>query len=1005
MPHSRCLFLTIQKDLNIHDMSDNDFIRYLLIIFLFFIFPAGFSQTASVPPHQNGQDWVDSVLNSLTREEMIAQLMIIRANNPNQPYFDVIDGYIRKYNIGGVTFFGGHPKLQARQTNSWQALAKTPLLISIDGEWGPAMRLDSTIAFPYQMTLGAVSNDSLIYNMGLEIAGQCKALGVHLNFAPVVDINSNPANPVIHMRSFGENRDDVARKGIMYMKGMQDGGLLVTAKHFPGHGDTDTDSHSTLPLIKHSRARLDSIETYPFRELIKAGLDGIMIAHLNIPALDSNPHTPSTLSAPIVSGFLREELGFNGLIVTDALDMKGVTLNSNPGEIELEALKAGNDILLLSSNVPVALARISQAVESGEISEELIRERCRKVLAFKYKAGLSEYKPTDVSGIDLELNSPSSEFVARQLFEGAVTILKNDQDLLPLKNLDTLEIASVSIGYNKITPFQERLQYYAPVDHFWLKKEPAESEIMALIAKLKAYDLIIVSLQNTSIWGGKPFGISNQALNFIRQCSTNKKVVLDLFTTPYAISVLDAGMKPAAIVLSYQDHPFMQDISAQVIFGGIPATGKLPVTASVSFPYGSGITTSAFRLKYTIPEELGIQRSWLAPIDSMISESIRKKIFPGCQVYAAKDGKVFYLKAFGHHTYPENTNRVGLFDIYDLASLTKVVATTIAIMRLQNEDKIDIDRKIQDYLPYFRNTTKGSVIIREMMAHQARLKPWIPFYKYTLKDDKLDSAWYRSSPGDDFTARVAENIYIKNDYKYVIYDSIIASKFLPSNSYKYSDLGFYLLPDIVEGISGKSLKQFTEDLFYRPLGLSTLGFQPRYRFGLEHIVPTENDMIFRKQLIHGDVHDPGAAMMGGISGHAGLFSNANDLGIVSQMLIREGSYAGDQYLKSETVREYTSQQFPLNDNRRGIGFDRPLPEYNDDGPCCKSASVLSYGHSGFTGTYMWIDPSNGLTYVFLSNRVYPDAENNKLSSLRIRPKIHQILYDAIEKSANFAPLK
>jgi beta-glucosidase-like glycosyl hydrolase/CubicO group peptidase (beta-lactamase class C family) len=951
-----------------------------------------------------GKRWADSVLHTLTVDEMIAQLMVIRANNPNQPYFDLIDEYITDYNIGGVTFFGGHPRLQAIQTNKWQAMAKTPLLISIDGEWGPAMRLDSMISFPYQMTLGAISDDSLIYRMGLDVARQCKALGVQLNFAPVVDINSNPANPVIHMRSFGENKEDVARKGIMYMKGMQDGGILVTAKHFPGHGDTGTDSHHTLPLISHSKARLDTVETYPFRQLMEAGLDGIMIAHLRIPSLDSASGSASTLSQPIVTGYLRDEMGFDGLIVTDALDMKGATQNNTPGQIELEAFKAGNDILLLSANVPVAISTIRKALESGEINEEMLRERCRKVLEYKYKAGLSQPLKIDIVKLDRVLNDPAIELTVRKLFEQSVTIVRNENSILPLDRLDTLRIASVSIGYGRTTPFQERLQYYTAIDLFSLKKEPSDTEIALLKGQLSSYNLVVISLQNTSIWGGSPYGITSQALKFIRECSASKQVVLDLFATPYALKLLDKATRPAGIVMSYQDHPLAQDLSAQAIFGGITATGRLPVTASTDFPYGTGVVTSATRLKYTIPEELGINRELLAPIDSLVAESIRKKIFPGCQIFAAKDGKVFYIKSFGYHTY-DKILPVGNFDLYDLASLTKVVATTASVMKLEDEGRIDIDKQMQEYLPYLKGTTKGTIILREMMAHQSRLTPWIPFYKYTMKNDGPDSAFYRTGISEGFPVRVADNLYLRKNYDHVIYDSIISSKLLPANSYKYSDLGFYIMPEILENIFNLPFEDYVRKSFYRPLGMSTTGFLPRERFGLNQIVPTEDDKIFRKQLIHGDVHDPGAAMLGGVAGHAGLFSDANDLGIFAQMLIQGGTYGGIQYILPETLDEYTHQQFPLNDNRRGVGFDKPLPDYDDDGPCCRSASPESYGHSGFTGTYLWVDPQNGLTYIFLSNRVYPDAENNRLSSLKIRPKIHQCFYDAIEKSTNFGTNK
>lgn len=992
------LSIFIQKEM----MQIRHFSRYILI-FIFFngFFLRNVAQDTALIYSVPAQKWADSVLSTLTTDEMIGQLMIIRANTPNQPYFDVIDKYIKDYSLGGVTFFGGHPTLMAIQTNHWQSLSRVPLFISIDAEWGPAMRLDSIIAFPYQMTLGAGDNDSLLYRMGLEVAWQCKRLGVQINFAPDVDINSNPANPVIHMRSFGEDRDVVARKGIMYMKGMQDGGLIVTAKHFPGHGDTGTDSHQTLPVVPHSRERLDSVELYPFRKLIDAGLDGIMIAHLFVPSIEKTPNTASTLSPAIVTGLLREELGFKGLIVTDALDMKGVTLNDKPGEIEVKAFEAGNDILLLSANVPEAISQIKAAIQRGEISIDAVKERCRKVLLYKYKAGLNNVQPIETKGLYADLNRPEAELLCREMFEKSVTIVRNENGLLPLQGLDSLRIASVSTGYDTATIFQERLGYYAPVSNYHLKKEPTDAEITRLLTVLQSYNLIILSVQNTSIWGGSPYGISPKIIRFISDVSAQKKVILDLFATPYSLKLIQNQANIGAIIISYQDHPLMQDISAQVVFGGIAAGGKLPVSAGTDFPAGTGVVTHSIRLKYTIPEELGIRRSLLAPVDSIICDAIGKKVFPGCQVWAAKDGKVFYMQSFGNHTYADNIP-VQNTDIYDLASLTKVEATTLAVMRLSDEKRIDIDQTLGYYLPWLKGSNKGGIIIREMMAHQAKLKPWIPFYKATMTNGKPDTAFYREKPSERFPTRVAENMYLVKDYDTVIFDSIRESELLKSSQYKYSDLGFYLLPGIIKNLTGKTIDRYMDSVFYKPLGLATTGYNPRNRFGLDRIPPTENDTVFRFQLVHGDVHDQGAAMLGGVSGHAGLFSDANDLGIIAQMLVQGGNYAGVNYIKPETIGEFTKMQFPLNDNRRGVGFDRPLQDYAVEGPCCKSASQESYGHTGFTGTYVWIDPASRLTFIFLSNRVYPDANNNRLASMNLRPKIHQVFYDAIEKSTIFA---
>ncbi len=944
--------------------------------------------------------WVDSVFNSLSPDERIAQLMVVRANVPWKAYSSEVDKYIKEYNIGGVTFFGGEASRQAIQTNEWQGMAKTPLLISIDAEWGLGMRLDSTMKFPFQMTLGAIRDDSLIYLMGKEIGRQCKRMGIQMNFAPVVDINSNPANPVIHMRSFGENKELVARKGLMYMKGLQDMGIIATAKHFPGHGDTDSDSHLTLPLIKHSKARLDSMELYPFKKLIENGLGGIMVAHLYIPSLEKKKHTPTTLSKSVITGLLKNELGFKGLVVTDALDMKGVTKNDKPGDIEVKALEAGNDILLLSASVPEAIKKIRKAIRKGDLSEDLINERCRKVLHYKYRAGLNDLKPIQLENLYEDLHTASADLLDRELFTEAITLVKNENGLIPLSGLDTLKLASVSLGYGELTHFQDRMAYYAPIDQYSLPKEASEEQMQNLLKKLGNYNMVIVSVQNTSISAPARFGISDQMLKFITSLSGQQKIILDIFASPYALNLFDGLAGIPAIVLSYQEHPLAQDLSAQLIFGGIPALGHLPVSASPSYVFGDGLSSPVIRLKYTIPEELAIDRKDLDPIDSTINECISRNVFPGCQVWAAKDGKVFFMKSYGNQTY-EKPDPVNDFDLYDIASITKIAASVPSVMKLSDEKRLDIDQVLVHYLPYTMNTNKESLVIREMMAHQSRLQPWIPFYQKTLMNGKPDTSIYSPEIKELFPVRVAENLYIRKNYRYEMMDSILKSPLLPTSSYKYSDLGYFFIYQIVQNISNQPFEQYTYQNFYKPLGLSTMGFLPRYRFPLSRLVPTEKDNYFRMQLIHGDVHDPATAMLGGVAGHAGLFSNANDLGVLMEMYLENGSYGGRQYFQASTIKEFTSRQFPLNDNRRGIGFDKPMEEFDENGPNCESASPKSFGHSGFTGCYAWADPENGLVYIFLSNRVYPTETNNKLSQWNIRTNIHQIFYDAIKKSTTF----
>ncbi|MCD4682630.1 MAG: serine hydrolase [Bacteroidales bacterium] len=971
---------------------------FLLILFFFMLFMKveGF---ASLPENDSVADnWVDSVMSSLNLDEMIAQLMMIRTySNKDKAYYTKIENIIKTYNIGGLCFFQGGPVRQAKLTNHYQPVAKTPLLIAIDAEWGLGMRLDSTFSFPFQMTIGAIKDNNLVYDMGTEIARQLKMLGVHINFAPVIDINNNPLNPVINSRSFGENRNDVADKGIAYMKGLQDNGIIATAKHFPGHGDTDSDSHYTLPIINQTTERLDSLELYPFKELINHGLGGVMVAHLFVPELDSSKNKPTTLSKLVVTDLLKDSLNFEGLVITDALDMKGVTSFHQPGEIEVKAFLAGNDILLLPQDVKVAISGIKKAIESDIIIESDIEERCRKILKYKHIAGLDDYSPVTTDSLYERLNNVRNELITRKIYESAITVVHNNDDLLPLRNLDTLKIATLSIGSPEINPFQSMLSNYCKIDHYNILKTFSEKKAASILKKLSEYNLVITSIHNTNIYPHKNFGITAQSIDFINKIADSNKVVLSLFASPYSLEQFPDPEKLEAIILGYQDNKISNEIAAQILMGSVDASGNLPVTTSDNYPVKSGIPINSInRLKYTIPEEVEIASQDLLKIDSIVLHNIKERAIPGCQILIAKEGKVVYQKSFGYHTYKKG-NFVKNTDLYDLASITKVAATTLSIMKLQDEKMVDIDHKLVWYLPYLRETNKEDIIIREMMAHQARLKPWIPFYLNTIIDNKLDKDLYSSVFDEDHTVEVARNLYISENYKYSIYDSIVTSKLRKRRNYKYSDLGFYLLKQSIENLTNQPLQKYVEESFYIPLGLQTMCFNPLEKFQLKNIIPTEKDDYFRDQLIHGYVHDPGAAMLGGVSGHAGLFSNANDLAILMQMLLQGGSYGGKEYLNSNTISQFTKMQFPLNENRRGIGFDKPDPNERDDGPTCESVSDLSFGHTGFTGTYAWADPEYNLIYIFLSNRIHPTAKNTKLIKMNTRTEIQQVIYDAILK--------
>lgn len=950
------------------------------------------------------KSWADSVFKQLTPDEKIAQLFMVAAySNRDKKHVDQITELIEKYKIGGLIFFQGGPVRQARQTNYYQRISKTPLLISIDGEWGLAMRLDSTVQYPRQMALGAIQKDTLIYQMGAQIAEECKRLGIHVNLAPVVDVNSNPLNPVIGIRSFGEDKYNVARKGVAYMKGMQDNCIMANAKHFPGHGDTDSDSHLSLPIINHTAQRIDSIDLYPFKQLIKEGLGSAMVAHLYIPAYDTAKNVASTLSKSVVTSLLKDSLKFRGLIFTDALNMKGVSAYYKPGEVDLKALLAGNDVLLFAEDVPTAIKQIKLAIDSNLITQKEIDDRCLKVLMAKQWSGLDKFKPIQLNNLYQDLNSRNADFLNRQLTEASLTLVSNQDSILPLKRLDTLKIATLSIGDIIPNVYQQSLGRYAPVTHFGIKSTYKQAEIDSIIKELKRFNLVIAGLNNTNHKAALNFGITQQTLNILDSIQLKSKVILSVFANAYSLARFPQPEKFKAIIMAYEDNKYTQDLAGQLIFGGIGAIGRLPITASNYFPIGTGIETLPIRLKYTVPEELGLDVVKLDKINDIVASAIKSNAIPGCQILVAKDGKVIFDKSFGYQTY-ENKIPVSGNDLYDLASITKIAATVPSVMKLQENGLINIDKTLGDYLPELKGTNKESIIIREMLAHQAGLKSWIPFWTSTISRGEYDTTVFSLKQNDTFSIRVAENLYIKKEYADSIYKKIIESPVSSQKQYVYSDLGYYFLHKIIEKQTNQKLEEYLSCTFFNGLGLTNMTYKPRERFPLERIVPTEYDIAFRKQLIHGDVHDQGAAMLGGVAGHAGLFSNSKDLATLMQMYLNNGKYAGEEYFKTETLNEFTRCQFAGSGNRRGAGFDKPEPNINKESPVCRAVSLASYGHSGFTGTFTWVDPVDNLLYIFLSNRVYPDAENRKLITQNIRGKIHEVIYESLKTPKSFSKL-
>ncbi len=954
------------------------------------------SDSVKVIPQIPTQDeWVDSVFNSLSLDEKIGQLFMIRAHsNKDKQYHEMVANDIRNNKVGGVCFFQGGPIRQIDLVNYYQEISTTPLFVAIDGEWGISMRLDSVEKFPRQMTLGAIQDDSLIKQMGKQIAEQCKLVGVNMNFAPVVDVNNNPRNPVINSRSFGENPEKVSNKALAYMLGMQENQVMAVAKHFPGHGDTDSDSHKTLPTVNANMHDIDSIHLPPFRKLIENNVGGVMVAHLYIPALDTTKDRASSLSPIVVNGLLKDSLGFKGLAITDALEMKGVSSYNKPGELEVKALLAGNDILLMPKDVSTSIAAIHKAIEDSVLSQTYIDNKVKNILIHKYQMGLYNFQKLDKTDIYNRINTKANQALIKQLYRASITLVKNDSNILPLTTDAKTRVAVVTIGFSKNNAFSRRVSDYRKADRFHLNSREPLTNVKTMVDRLQNYDVVLVCISNTSNSASKNYRIYQSSIDFANLMAQKTKVVIDIQGNPYSMSRFTEGSAAAAVIVSYQDNNAALEAAAEAIFGGFEVNGTLPVGSSKKYPAGFGLKLKKKRLSFGFPEEVGIDSDTLGLIDSIIQFGIDTGAYPGCQVLVVKDGMVIYDHAFGSQTYKKNDS-IQLNSIYDLASVTKVLATTLAVMRLVDEGKIDVDRRLKYYLPELDSTNKADILIRDMMSHQARLTPWIPFYNHTMIDGELIPYLYSKTPEPDYTTKVADHMYILDSYSDSIWAYIIDSKLLRRKKYRYSDLGFYFMKEIVERQTNTTLDHYVDSVFYQPMGLHSMGFLPLEKFDTNLIVPTEKDEYFRHQLIKGYVHDQGCAMMGGVEGHAGLFSNSLDVAILAQMLLQNGIYGGQQFLDSTEIEDFTRQQFPLNDNRRGLGFDKPLPNPEDGGPTCELVSSQSYGHSGFTGTYFWVDPKYNLTYVFLSNRVYPSAENRLLINLDIRTRIQEQIYRAM----------
>jgi beta-glucosidase-like glycosyl hydrolase/CubicO group peptidase (beta-lactamase class C family) len=941
-------------------------------------------------------------MKTLTIDQQIAQCIWIAGYSNSDIAHEVeVTDIIRKYGVGGIVFFQGTASKQAELTNFYQKISKVPLVIALDAEWGAGMRLENVSKFPYQMTMGAIKNDSLIYKFGSAVASQFKRLGIQVNFAPVLDINVNAQNPVINYRSFGENRERVTEKGMMYMHGLQDNGILATGKHFPGHGDTNVDSHLDLPLITHNKARLDSVELYPFRKLIADGIGSIMVAHLNLPSLDTTTGLPSTLSHIIITGLLKNDLGFKGLIVTDAMNMKGVTKFFKPGEADAKALEAGNDVAEFVTDVEATIRETKNYISQKKLTTDDIAFKCRKVLALKYWSGLNKPVIINDENIDKDLSPSISKALIRDLYANALTLLTNNKDVIPIRDLRNIKIATLAINRDNVSLFQKRIADYFPADQYFI--DPSDSiACKALLKKLSGYDLVIGGVFDLDQRPNMGFGIKPELISFLEKLILSNKTIITWFGNPYGIDKVPVLQKADGLLLAYQENDYTEDVSAQIIFGGIGANGILPVTINDKWLSGYGIITPGnLRLQYGFPENAGLSSKLLnSKIDSIVNAGLKAKAYPGCVVMVARKGVVVFQKAYGYQTY-DNRITVREDDLYDLASITKISSTLAGLMLLNSEGKFSPDKTLGFYLPDFKKTNKGNIGMRDFLTHQAGLKPFIPFWKETIKKDgKFKPRIYSHEYEKKYPLEVAQGLYINKNYRKKMFREIKKSP-LGEKKYVYSDLTFIIAPEIIENLTRQKWYNFVTDSIYKKIGAAEMGFNPYKRFPLSRIVPTEYDSLFRKQQLQGTVHDEAAAMQGGISGHAGLFSNANDLMKLMELYRRMGEYGGQQIIAKNVLEDYTKIQFPGNNNRRGLGFDKPLLNNSalsqKDSYPARSASPESFGHSGYTGTFVWVDPVSEISYVFLCNRVYPTRRNEELYNMNIRSEILQAIYDSIKR--------
>lgn len=934
--------------------------------------------------------WVDSIMSRMTVDQKIGQLLMpyAYAGGRRGDNTEELMEWIEKYHIGGIMIGGGKPHTYVNWINRYQEKSEIPLIISIDGEWGAAMRVDSLMSYPWNMTLGAVNDQELIYRIGQSMGLQCKRMGININFAPVVDVNVNSNNPIVGNRSFGSDRDIVTSRAVSIAMGMQSVGVMANVKHFPGHGDTETDSHKALPVLPFSRQRLDSLELYPFRQLIDAGVGSVMVGHLSVKALEPGGG-PTSLSHRVVTDLLRNKMNFKGICFTDGMEMKGVMNYAPIDQAAVKAILAGHDIILEAKNVAVMFDAIKKAVQDKKITEKRLNESVERILTMKYWMGLHAFQPVSSENLMKELNTERDSALCLETMEKAVTLLRNEDKMLPVTDLVSRQICWVHLGPGDYETFGDYLRRYAPVKEIDANAIPAGR----LRDSIPGKDYIIVSYHNIN---GNPIllkpAISPENQEKIAALNGKKNNVLVLFNMPYGLLGWNGYELYKSLMVSYQNNPFSHLATAELLFGAIEPQGTLPVALSPKYPAGFGLTfEKTGRLAYGFPSQAGMSSDRMQQADALVRDVVKEKAAPAVHVLVARKGRVIYNKSYGTTMYDmPGSEPVNNGMIYDMASVTKIMACLPMIMKMVDEGALSLDDKIGDLVPVFKGTDKGNILVRDLLTHTAGLKEWIPFYLQTIdeKGNPLDKYYAAESDTAEPRIPITESLYAKKEAAGELWRQILESPVKEEKAYAYSDIGFMFLQAIVENHYHSKLDSLSRSCFYEPIGAYRTGYLPLEHFGAGEIVPSENDTYWRNGVVRGYVHDMTAPFMGGVSGHAGLFSTAEDMAKMGQMYLNGGYYGGKQYISSETLQRFSSCQDGDKGFYRGLGFDRPRA----------NSTVMSqqaFGHTGFTGTCVWVDPAYDLVYIFLSNRVFLSMNDNTLQKLDFRNRIQKAFVEAI----------